>query len=243
MPNPCKSSNQIAFERRLCELEPPLQNGLRELLRAYQLAKNAERDKWDFALELKVLRRFGLSESDFRWLVCRGIVEHAREMTQKQDLRRKFQSTNVLKFKKQTCFVLTESAAQAFLGNGAASLTTTLKLGADKKAVEIIPSWDSGRHELRVAEFLVKRFRWPAKNQETVLAAFEEERWPVAGVDDPLPPHRDAHPKQRLRDTIKCLNRYQQYPYIHFRSDGTGERILWEFTPKGIEFLDMIVRQ
>ena len=36
-------------------------------------------------------------------------------------------------------------------------------------------------------------------------------------------------PKRRLSDTIKCLNRKQANSLIHFRGDGTGEGIVWEF--------------
>ena len=231
-----KSSNVSPLDRSLREYEPSLQDGICELLKAYKLALDADRDKWDFAVERKVLRRCGLTESNFRWLVCQGIVEHAREITVKEDDKRRFRSTNALKFKKRTCFVLTEEFAQKFMGNNAA----VIALYPDKVTridVEVVPIWDRGRHELYLADFLVKRFRWPAKNQETVLAAFEEERWPTEGVDDPLPPHPDNDPKQRLRDTIKCLNRYQKNRFIRFRGDGTGERVIWEFTPQAIEIL------
>ena len=73
----------------------------------------------------------------------------------------------------------------------------------------------------------VKRFRWTAANQETILAAFEEEGWPHR-IDDPLPPQPDQDSKRRLSDTIKCLNRKQINQLIHFHGDGTGEGVIWE---------------
>ena len=74
---------------------------------------------------------------------------------------------------------------------------------------------------------VVKRFRLPAKNQEMVLSAFQEESWPVS-IDDPLPylPRRRA--KERLHATIRCLNSHHENRRICFRGDGTGEAVLWE---------------
>ncbi|WP_146118485.1 hypothetical protein [Blastopirellula marina] len=74
---------------------------------------------------------------------------------------------------------------------------------------------------------LVKRFKWPAVNQEMVLCAFQEEGWPER-IDDPLPPQAEQDPKRRLADTIKCLNRKQENHLIHFHGDGTGQGIVWE---------------
>lgn len=91
------------------------------------------------------------------------------------------------------------------------------------------PHWDPHRRELRVGGVVVKRFRWPAANQETILAVFQEEGWPDR-VDDPLPVVPEQDPKRRLHDTIKCLNRNQLNDIVHFRGDGTGEGVSWELT-------------
>jgi hypothetical protein len=89
----------------------------------------------------------------------------------------------------------------------------------------IVPAWDSARRELRLGKNVVKRFRQPAKNQETILAAFQEEGWPPR-IDDPIPGD-DAHAKDRLRDAVKKLNR-QAILLIHFLSDGKGQGVLWQ---------------
>jgi hypothetical protein len=96
------------------------------------------------------------------------------------------------------------------------------------------PSWESDRHELRLGNVLVKQFKWPATNQEMVLAAFQEEAWPFR-VDDPLPPHPDQDSKRRLSDTIKCLNRKQKNPLLRFRGDGTGEGVIWEMVERMVK--------
>ena len=81
---------------------------------------------------------------------------------------------------------------------------------------------------------LVKRFKWPAANQEAVLSAFQEEGWPVR-IDDPLPPQPEQDSKRRLGDTIKCLNRKQKSQLIHFRGDGTGQGVVWELVEPDAE--------
>jgi hypothetical protein len=89
-----------------------------------------------------------------------------------------------------------------------------------------VPHWDPDLQELRVNGLIVKQFKVPAPNQEMVLAAFEEERWPLR-VDDPLPPQADQEPKRRLHDTIVSLNRSHKHRVIRFTGDGSGEGVRW----------------
>jgi hypothetical protein len=80
-------------------------------------------------------------------------------------------------------------------------------------------SW--GRHVL-------KQFRQRSANQEIVLSTAEELHWPLR-FDDPLPGQAGSRPKVRCHDTIKDLNR-RQVPYlVHFKGDGTGLRIGWDY--------------
>ncbi len=96
-----------------------------------------------------------------------------------------------------------------------------------KTTPQPIPRWDMVRRELAVDGQVVKRFRLPAPNQEAVLAAFEEEGWPLR-IFDPLPPQGDVNPKRRLHETIKSLNQHRLARLIRFRGDGTGEGVFWE---------------
>jgi YD repeat-containing protein len=88
----------------------------------------------------------------------------------------------------------------------------------------LIPHWNAERRELHLNGKVVKRFRLPSPNQEAVLAAFEEERWPPH-VDDPLPPKPEQDPKRRLNDTIKSLNQRQIHHLIRFQGDGHGRGV------------------
>lgn len=89
------------------------------------------------------------------------------------------------------------------------------------------PCWVERTREFMVGGVLIKRFRQSSKNQATILRAFEEEGWPQT-IDDPLPPDGEVDPKERLRATIKSLNRHQSRQLIHFSGDGTGQVICWE---------------
>ncbi|WP_145352706.1 hypothetical protein [Roseimaritima multifibrata] len=91
------------------------------------------------------------------------------------------------------------------------------------------PEWNPQSRRLSFNGAEVKRYKWPAANQEAVLCAFQEEDWPER-IDDPLHPQPDQDTKRRLADTIKCLNRKQVNELIHFRGDGTGEGVTWEWT-------------
>ena len=86
-------------------------------------------------------------------------------------------------------------------------------------AKDVKPAWEARRRELRVGEFLVKKFRVPAGNQELVLSAFEEEGWP-AYIDDPLPMKCEIAPKQRLHNVVTRLNGSQLVPILPFQGDG-----------------------
>jgi hypothetical protein len=90
------------------------------------------------------------------------------------------------------------------------------------------PRWNGQLRELRCGELLVKEFRRPAPNQELVLTAFEEEGWPTQ-IDDPLPGTAGVDPRQRLHDTIIRLNRNQRNHLVHFRGDGSGKGVRWEW--------------
>lgn len=99
--------------------------------------------------------------------------------------------------------------------------------GASELFNQIPPSWHPERRELYWNGTLIKRFKVPSPNQETVLTVFEEENWPIR-IDDPLPVSDGVVPKRRLQDTIKSLNRNQRKSLIKFRGDGSGEGIMWE---------------
>jgi hypothetical protein len=88
------------------------------------------------------------------------------------------------------------------------------------------PNWNAASHELRLGHRVVKRYKRPAKSQELILTAFEEEGWPKT-IDDPLPADRDQNPKRRLHYTVHHLNRVQRPLQIHFTVNGSGQSVHW----------------
>lgn len=221
------------------ELPARIYPAIEPLLVAIEYAEQTGCCRWDFAVEIDLLVALDLQINDFRWLVQQGLIQHRRETTLDSSPHRTFECTGDMTFPVQTCFVLTDrgiSLAQEFrkLLQRNRWIAERLQLASTEptpgrlKSTAAVPQWDSQRRVLGLNGTVVKTFKWEAMNQQTVLNAFEEEGWP-ARIDDPLPPHPDQNSKRRLSDTIKCLNRKQEMPIIHFRGDGTGEGVIWEF--------------
>jgi hypothetical protein len=200
------------------------------LKQGYDYANDLGLDGWSFAVEIHVLRAEGLTDNDLRWLVCKGLVEHAGEVTALGDDARSFRETGRLRFCRKTCVVLTEAGAALDLAvrelDGSTAPAPLVAL-ADSSGADARPRWDADRQELRLGGLVVKQYKVPAPNQEMILAAFEEEGWPHR-IDDPIPPVYDSEPKRRLHDTINSLNRSQKQPLLRFLGDGSGQGIRWE---------------
>ena len=100
----------------MAQFVPEVRHGLDQLLRAVDYARDLDSPLWDFAVEIERLLALDMTTSDLRWLVKRGYLSHAREVTAAQDTDRRFECAEQnLTFAKNTCFVLTE-AGLALLG-------------------------------------------------------------------------------------------------------------------------------
>ncbi len=210
--------------------------GLTLLKRAHDYALDLGTTVWDFAVEIQALQQAGLDHNDLRWLARRRYIEWGCETVNPTEGRR-FLHDDLLDFTRQTCFVLTslgtDMCQYVFPSPSGANGSN---MGVDGQCHgEMLPSngsptcpkWDSDRHELRVGRYLVKQYKLNSPNQESILTAFEEEGWPPR-IHDPLIPQPEAAPKERLRNTIKSLNRKQVHRLIRFMGDGTGEAVRWE---------------
>lgn len=193
-------------------------------------------------MEIVELQTAGLVATELRWLLCKGLLDHARELAPAEDDTRTFRRGPRLRFGRNSCFVLTpegvefvasmlERAGRAQRRQRRVPSRNGEEAGrqghVDARPVSAsTPSWDRDRQELRLGDVVVKQFKVPAPNQERILATFEEEGWPVR-IDDPLPPANDQDPKARLHDTIVSLNRNQKRPLLRFYGDGTGQGVRW----------------
>lgn len=232
-----------SFENLLQHVKPAIPRFLRSIEYAEQLSC----DHWDFALEIQELGELGLDHNDLRWLIRNKIVEHRQEITALEDRGRIFRDYSDLTFGQRSCFVLTSYGIEKFrnmserqaalqsrevayppsaCGNEVPTAAESSH-GCNGQTQSILPNWDPERRVLGFNGLIVKRFKWNAMNQQAILIAFEEEGWP-ARIFDPLPPQAEQDTKRRLSDTIKCLNRKQCHPILHFRGDGTGEGVIWE---------------
>lgn len=227
-------------------LPAPVRAALAQFAKARDYARDVQCDPWEFAIEIARLTSIGVTASDLRWLVKKGYIEHACEITRPGDAARRFQRRPNLAFTGETCFLLTDAALALAekmaaiaskgvtlpgIADGSAKSTTSARVSVSEPAGPPAPTqsprWDADDRTLYVGNLVVKEYRVRSPNQEAVLAAFQEEDWPHY-IDDPLSPVPDQSPKQRLRDTVKRLNENQRSRLVRFRGDGTGERVRWE---------------
>jgi hypothetical protein len=199
---------------------------LRLLLKASDAASAQGCDIWQFAVEIERLYDAGLGNTDLRQLLCLGYLEHARECTTSRSGQRIFRPLETLVLPERTCFVLTAKGRDAASSLEWENGITVVAPPETRCSLRVGPHWDNEFRRLWWQGYLIKEFRRPAVNQETVLAALEEEGWP-ARMDDPLPQTLGIDPKVRLHDTIKSLNRHHLQSIIRFRGDGSGTGVGW----------------
>lgn len=94
-------------------LRPKLQKTLTTLLEAFEYAEDSESDIWDFAISIQHTDESGVTETDLRWLVKKGYINHAREITAEGDDGRQFRSTGNLTFYRDTNIILTSEGVLA----------------------------------------------------------------------------------------------------------------------------------
>jgi hypothetical protein len=226
-----------------------LRAGLALLWRAYLCAQDTGVNVWEFGLRTCRLYETGMTASDLRWMVAKGFVEHGEETSGYDDPHRSFRRSNGYFFNNHTCLILTRSGAalaehvfrdtagspQATLAALASVVEASALANAPQAANEtntaatyaFKPRWDTTRRELSLAGRIVKRFRVPARNQETILSVFEEEGW-AEHIHDPLPVTHEIDAPTRLHDAINRLNRCQINPLLRFHGDGKGTGVFWE---------------
>lgn len=197
------------------------------LLQAHETATGLHCDPWDFALEIHALKEAGVSHNDLRALVCQGLSEQRLEETRRGAPHRSFGPPRSIRLHADSCFALSQKGLLVAQNMDCDRSSTQ----ADNRSPTLsasIPSWDSARRELRLGTAVVKRFRQPAHNQETILAAFQEDGWPPR-IDSPLSGNAETCAVDRLHEAVKKLNRHTRC-MVRFLSDGAGLGVLWELT-------------
>lgn len=201
------------------------------LLYAFNCAQDASSPLTDFATERAALLSLGMNDADLRWLIRKGYLLHYREETRGDETQRAMRQQEGIKFTKKSCFSLT--APGVALAEQIVASATVHEVDVDDKHRSDecdsggSPCWHAKTRELVVRGELVKKFRVPAPNQIAILAAFQEQDWQQV-IDDPLPPKAELDARQRLRETIRGLNRNQLVQTLHFSVEGNGEQVSWQ---------------
>jgi hypothetical protein len=243
----CTGEPQL-LESVACGSNRAIVRAIALLLRAHDYACALNRDSWEFAVEIQVLRAAGVTRSDLRWLRCKDLLEHAVEITTRDDHRRLYQPSFNLAFTKRSCFILTSTGvrlARTLQGQRESARPESEPKSSNPdepssqngQKVRLVPVWERDRQILHLDGVVVKQFKTPAPNQETILSAFEEEGWPDR-IDDPIPPQLSQDAKARLHDAINALNRNQKHRLIHFMGDGSGQGIRWELVKRSVPVLE-----
>lgn len=201
-------------------------HALLQLRDAHTTACALRRPPEEFALQLQLSGSQWTGQTTLRWLLHGGLAHHLYETTKTGQQQRTFRHVAHGRFRASSCFLI----SRAGLALSRQLMAPRPDAGADREA-SVHPCYDSGRRALLVEGVTIKIFRVPAENQELILKAFEEDRWPFR-IDDPLPPQSDQDPKRRLHDTIDRLNRNQLRRWIHFSGDGTGRGVCWDFSKR-----------
>jgi hypothetical protein len=123
---------------RTVELSPEMQAALR-LWRSVPTRSNVRADPWASAISLEQLLSVGLTQCDLRWLVIKGYVRHAREITESGNTERRFQPGRNLAFANETRFLLTD------VGTSLAGKQDALRARTETTVAE-----DRERHVLQI---------------------------------------------------------------------------------------------
>lgn len=217
---PCEGSNGL-----------PISDGVRAALTLLQHALDCARDAhappWDFAVEIGELCAAGLTITDLRWMVVKELVEHADETSMHGSEHRSFTPSRGLNFLDTTCVLLTtKGSALAASGKAAARDETAGTNGTSHGQISAKPHWDAVRRTLFFGGRMVKQFHVPARNQELILSAFQNEDWPDS-IGDPLAGDFGVDPKTRLNDVVYRLNHKQRASLIRFHVNGHGSSVHW----------------
>lgn len=169
------------------------------------------------SLHIDQLEAAGVDRDGMAWMHFQGFVNHVRGAVHAG-------ASAVVG--PTSCFTLTE-AGRAF-----SALLLAKNRAGDRIALpmgDLMPRYHAVRGERHFSwgVHLLKRFSRRVGNQETILAAFEEQQWDSC-IDDPLTGGGKIDPKVRVHDTIKDLNRQQKLSFVHFKGLGNGTAIGWE---------------
>jgi len=203
------------------------------LLLALWEARDCQLPRRTTAVPLSRFRDMGVPDRVLIWMLYQAHVEHFQQDASNHHGSPERGAAAGVLFTSTSSFALTElgeAFGAYFLDNTLVPEREAALQAAWNKLLlgELVPCYDKDNRVFSWGRNVLKCFRQPSVNQELVLRAAEELGWAV-WFDDPLPGQRGKSAKVRLHDTIKDLNRRQVPHLIHFKGDGTGTRVGWEY--------------
>jgi hypothetical protein len=204
-----------------------------DLLAHYRDALDQNQSPRAHPLPWSAFQEQGIAEPVLHWLLYQGHIEHlsGAPLGARAGRVGTVLVESVL-LTENSCFALTEAGAvfaDHFLAEVFAEEENVVAVAREMLLLgRLVPAFNSRKRVLSWGSHVLKCFRQPSPNQELLLCAAEEMAWP-GWFDDPLPPVPQTSSKVRLHDAIKALNRHQAPYLVHFKGDGTGTRIGWEY--------------
>ncbi|MEI8211022.1 MAG: hypothetical protein WCI02_02660 [Planctomycetota bacterium] len=221
----CGSHTPSTITTAIASKLQPLKPFIDHLQLLSQLAISKSISANQLAVTINEAITFGLRESDLRVLILDGLIVHLTELRDSRASERHFlRASNRFQFCDSSCFQWRNPSEEVDDMNSNAPGQCQ---ASETIAFRSKPSWNRMTRCLEFDGKLVKRFSVPAPIQEMILSVFQEEGWPTI-IDDPLPPIACHDSKQRLRDTVRCLNRsHREKDLIKFCTVDNGESIQW----------------
>jgi hypothetical protein len=116
--------------------EARIRSGLALLRDAWERARELGQDARDVAVDIRKLNGLGLTNTDLRWLVCKGYAEHGIMEASADAGRQSFRKLPSLTLPEGTCFVLTAQGLQASREESGAGGTPVTPAGDGSDAAD-----------------------------------------------------------------------------------------------------------
>src|SRR3569623_1183241 len=179
-----KSEPQID---RVLSMNANMPRGLSLLHKAYLYAESVGDDALIFAVPITELHDSGIDNTDLRALISMGCLRHTCSAHPPIDHSC---TVRTLTLCARCRIVLTPCGltrlSSYLIPNSLRCDSSEPSSPAHARAqVPPVPVWDASSRTLLFKDMIIKRFQQPAENQEALLSAFQEEKWPHH-IDDPL---------------------------------------------------------
>jgi hypothetical protein len=194
------------------------------LLDAHDQGSGRHENEWTHAVTLPQLRALGAGDGTLVRLVRCGYLQHRK--ASKPGQPNGVGTSSGGRIAEGSRFLLSPGgliwARDLTSQNGVAANAT---VSLTRLKLPHRPQYDRQRRVLWWGDHEVLAFDRPAPGMEAIVSKFEESSW-CERVDSPLSKMRNG--KERLRDTVRRLNKATKIKLIRFRTDGYGQGVCWE---------------